>query len=93
MLSLQELDDTLPPKVKLNTLRQASKCYVIKRNFGPARILIEQAIDLATTVFGPSHLKFSDTHLDYGFFLLNFDSITESVKAYKVRTFYSLFLG
>lgn len=33
--------------------------------------------------FGPKHHKYSDTLLDYGFFLLNIDSISQSVQVYQ----------
>lgn len=35
--------------------------------------------------FGKHHQKYSDALLDYGFFLLNVDSITHSVNVYKVN--------
>ena len=37
--------------------------------------------------FGPRHHKYSDTLLDYGFFLLNVDAITQAVQVYQVELF------
>lgn len=65
-------------------LRQASRACVVKRRFNQAGLLIRQAVNLASEVFEmDGHPHFSDTLLDYGFYLLNFDSIQESVKVYE----------
>jgi len=36
--------------------------------------------------FGAKHPKYSDTLLDYGFYLLNVDNICQSVAIYQVRS-------
>ncbi|KAJ8935250.1 hypothetical protein NQ314_012925 [Rhamnusium bicolor] len=47
-------------------------------------LLIRQAVNLSSNLYIlDNHPHFSDTLLDYGFYLLNFDSIQESVKVYE----------
>lgn len=82
--ALRHLKPTLSASTILDTLRQASKSCVAKRYFTPARILIEQAVHLADKFFGQNHPKYADAQIDYGFFLLNHDSIRECIPAYEV---------
>lgn len=46
-------------------------------------MLITQACRRARAYFGENHQKYADALIDFGFFLLNVDAITESVKIYK----------
>ncbi|CAG9812544.1 unnamed protein product [Phaedon cochleariae] len=82
--ALKLLTDDLPPKIIIEVLRQASKSCVVKRKFEPAGLLIKQAVNLASSLYKiDNHPHYSDTLLDYGFYLLNFDSIQESVTIYE----------
>lgn len=70
-------------RVIINVLRQGSKACVVKRKFSQARILITQALTLADEKYAYSrNALHADILMDKGFFLLNFDSIQESVHAY-----------
>jgi len=60
---------------------------VVKREFQKAALLIREAVYLAREVFDTDHPKYSDVLIDYGFFLLNYDSIINSVSVYKVFLF------
>lgn len=57
---------------------------MVKRDFARAGLLIRLAVYLARETFGLKHPKYSDALIDYGFYLLNVDSIAHSVKIYKV---------
>jgi hypothetical protein len=48
-----------------------------------AEILIQEAVYLAKEVFGTTHPKYADCLVDYGFYLLNVDSIRKSLQAYQ----------
>lgn len=39
---------------------------------------------IASEVFGEEHPKYADTLIDYGFYLLNVDAISQGVKVYQV---------
>ncbi|XP_074030648.1 protein interacting with APP tail-1 [Leptinotarsa decemlineata] len=82
--ALKLLNEDLSPRIIIEVLRQASKSCVVKRKFNPAGLLIGQAVILASNLFEiDNHPHFSDTLLDYGFYLLHYDSIQESVKMYE----------
>ncbi|XP_018325828.1 amyloid protein-binding protein 2 isoform X2 [Agrilus planipennis] len=82
--SLLLLKDNLPTRIIVEVLRQASKSCVVKRRFDQAGLLIRQAVSLASKLYKTDeHPSYSDTLIDYGFFLLNFDSIQQSVKVYE----------
>ncbi|KAG8122619.1 hypothetical protein E2320_018101 [Naja naja] len=68
---MKEISVGLPVKVVVDVLRQASKACVVKREFKKAEQLIKHAVYLAREHFGAKHPKYSDTLLDYGFYLLN----------------------
>lgn len=56
----------------------------MKRRFSQAGILINQALTLAIQLYGTEHHpQYADVLMDFGFYLLNYDSIQESVKAYE----------
>ena len=78
----------MPGKTVVEVLRHASKSYVVKREFTKANLLARQAVDLAAEVFGTDHPKYADALLDYGFFLLYYDSIEQCVEVYKVYFFF-----
>jgi len=63
-----------------------AKSCVVKREFKRAGLLARQAVCLTKDVFDKDHPKYSDSLLDFGFFLLNFDSIRQSVVVYEVRS-------
>ncbi|CAB3387397.1 Hypothetical predicted protein [Cloeon dipterum] len=81
--ALKELKPNLPAGVVIDVLRQASKACVVKRKFQKAELLIKQAVTRAVQAYDFSHPKYADTLLDYGFYLLNYDSISHSVTVYK----------
>ncbi|KAJ7990111.1 hypothetical protein DPEC_G00296930 [Dallia pectoralis] len=81
--AMKEITDGLPVKVVVDVLRQASKACVVKREFRKAEQLIKHAVFQAREHFGHKHPKYSDTLLDYGFYLLNVDNICQSVAIYQ----------
>ncbi|KAH8362623.1 hypothetical protein KR200_010805 [Drosophila serrata] len=82
-LAMRMLQVSAPPRIAIDVLRQAAKACVVKRDFARANLLICQALRRARAHFGPTHQKYGDTLLDYGFFLLNVDSVFQSVNVYK----------
>ena len=83
MESVKLLTPILPPKLTLDVLRQASIVCVRKREFAKAEILVKQALGISKTVFGDTHVKYADSLIDYGFYLLNVDRLTASVEVYQ----------
>ncbi|KAH8387739.1 hypothetical protein KR093_009221, partial [Drosophila rubida] len=81
--ALHHLHMSAPTRVAIDVLRQAAKSCVVKRDFARANLLICQAVRRAREHFGPTHQKYGDALLDYGFFLLNVDSVFQSVNIYK----------
>ncbi|KAL1132475.1 hypothetical protein AAG570_010430 [Ranatra chinensis] len=81
--AVMELGPHTCPRVMVDTLSQASKACVVKREFRKASVLVRQAVYLAREIFGDKHPKFADTLLDYGYCLLNSDSIKDSVTVYE----------
>ncbi|XP_015112577.1 amyloid protein-binding protein 2 [Diachasma alloeum] len=81
--ALRELKPTVPARITIDVLRQAAKSCVVKREFQKAGLLIRQAVYLAREVFDTHHPKYCDVLIDYGFYLLNYDSIVNSVSVYK----------
>ncbi|XP_063704574.1 amyloid protein-binding protein 2 [Culicoides brevitarsis] len=81
--ALKYLEENSPDKIVIDVLRQAAKACVVKRKFQCANLLIKQAVARARVVFGETHLAYSDALMDYGFFLLNSDSVSQSVKIYR----------
>lgn len=86
--ALKELKPSLPPRIIIDVLRQASKTCVIKREFQKAGLLIKQALYLAREIFDTNHPKYSDVLVDYAFYLLNYDCVESSVTVYKVLILY-----
>ncbi|EEC17473.1 amyloid binding protein, putative, partial [Ixodes scapularis] len=84
MQALMQLNSNAHPKSIIDVLRQASKACVVKREFKQAELLIKQALHMAWEHFGREHPKTADTLLDYGFYLLNTDSVSQSVRVYRV---------
>lgn len=71
-------------RVIVEVLRQTSKSCVVKRRFNQAGLLIRQAVSLASQLYEiDGHPQYSNTLMDYGCYLLNFDSVKESVKVYE----------
>lgn len=85
---MKQLNPSLPPRVIIDVLRQVAKSCVVKREFQKAGLLIRQAVYLAREIFSTGHPKYSDVLTDYGFYLLNYDCIVNSVSVYKVNNFY-----
>lgn len=71
-------------RVIIEVFRQASKSCIVKRHFNKAELLIKQAVVLARQLYEiDGHPQYSNTLIDYGFYLLNVDSVKESVKIYE----------
>ena len=83
MDAVKLLSSNIPPKLTIDVMRQASKSCVVKREFSKAELLVKQAVSLAKSVYGDSHPKYADCLVDYGFYLLNVDCITASMKVYQ----------
>ncbi|XP_032309286.1 amyloid protein-binding protein 2 isoform X2 [Drosophila ananassae] len=82
-LAMRSLKASASPRIAIDVLRQAAKACVVKRDFARANLLICQAVRRARQHFGVNHQKYGDALLDYGFFLLNVDSVFQSVNVYK----------
>ena len=93
--SIESLTPLTPVFTVIDVYRQAAKTAVVKREFKRAETLINQAMTLCKETFkvtedqnkytiGIIHLKLADVFLDYGFYLLNVDSISHSVKLYEM---------
>ncbi|XP_065663359.1 amyloid protein-binding protein 2 isoform X2 [Hydra vulgaris] len=82
--AVQELNDSLPPKIIVDTLRQACKACIIKRLFCEARVYTLEALKLARYWFGIRHLKYADCLSDFAFYLLSIDNVGLSVKYYEM---------
>jgi tetratricopeptide (TPR) repeat protein len=93
--SLQQLNRFTPILTVIDVYRQAAKTSVVKREFKRAETLINQAMIVCKETFGVRedqhkytigviHLKLADLFLDYGFYLLNVDLISHSVKLYEM---------
>ncbi|CAH1990896.1 unnamed protein product [Acanthoscelides obtectus] len=81
--ALALLTEDLPSRIIIDVLRQASKACVLKRKFNKAGLLIRQAVTLASELYlEDGHPYFADALTDYAFYLLNSDSVQESVKVY-----------
>ncbi|KAK9512847.1 hypothetical protein O3M35_001174 [Rhynocoris fuscipes] len=80
--SIRELGPNVCRRMTVEALSQASKACVVKRKFSKAVALVRQAVYLARESFGTNHPKYADTLLDYGFYLLNSDSMKDSVTVY-----------
>ncbi|XP_058835070.1 amyloid protein-binding protein 2-like [Topomyia yanbarensis] len=80
--ALRHVNKHTPDKIVVDVLRQMAKSCVVKRQFQSANMLIKQAVCRARASFGTNHQKYADALLDYGFILLNVDSIANSVAVY-----------
>ncbi|KAG7308364.1 hypothetical protein JYU34_005562 [Plutella xylostella] len=83
MHALRLLHNDTPAKITVEVLRACAKACVVKRRFVRAGSLIRAAVALARRTFGPQHPRLAHALLDYGFYLLNVDSINHSVAVYE----------
>ncbi|XP_050684805.1 amyloid protein-binding protein 2 isoform X2 [Leptidea sinapis] len=83
MRALAHLNTDTPPKIMIEVLRACGTACVVKRRFCAAGLLVRQGVALARRTFGPHHPRYASALLDYGFYLLNVDSITHSVAVYE----------
>ncbi|XP_026488145.1 amyloid protein-binding protein 2 isoform X2 [Vanessa tameamea] len=83
MRALSLLTPHTPAKITIEVLRACGKACVVKRRFSEAGLLVRQGVALARAAFGPAHPRYAAALLDYGFYLLNIDSITHSVAVYE----------
>lgn len=71
-------------RIIVEVLRQTSKSCVVKRRYNQASLLIRQAVSLASQLYEiDGHPQYSNTLMDYAFYLLHFDSVKESVNVYE----------
>ncbi|XP_028396719.1 amyloid protein-binding protein 2-like [Dendronephthya gigantea] len=80
---LTQVNSHLPVKVIVDILRIASKACVVKRKYRKAEYLVTHAVELARQHFGEQHPTYADCLVDYGFYLLNVDSVNSAVKIYQ----------
>ncbi|XP_058444931.1 amyloid protein-binding protein 2-like [Malaya genurostris] len=80
--ALKHVNKHTPDKIVVDVVRQMAKSCVVKRQFQSASMLIKQAVCRARASFGTNHQKYANALLDYGFILLNVDSIANSVAVY-----------
>jgi len=83
MQAVHQLNEQCGSRVTIETLSQASKACIVKREFVKAGTLVRQAVYLAREIYGTSHPKFADTLIDFGFYLLNSDCVKQSVNIYE----------
>ncbi|KAJ8044165.1 Amyloid protein-binding protein 2 [Holothuria leucospilota] len=81
--SLKAVNNRTPIHSIINILRTASKACVVKREFKKAELLIRHAVSLVREHCGTRHPKYSDVLLDFGFYLLNVDSISQCTAVYQ----------
>lgn len=81
--ALKLLKPSTPPKIVVEVLRACGKACVVKRRFARAGLLMRQAVGEARRAFGSHHPRYAFALLDYGFYLLNIDSILLSVTVYE----------
>nr|XP_031835390.1 amyloid protein-binding protein 2 isoform X2 [Nomia melanderi] len=81
--ALKQLKPTLPARITIDVLRQAAKSCVLKRKLQKAGLLIRQALYLARQEFEKNHPVYTNVLIDYGYYLLNFDSLFHSVNVYE----------
>lgn len=80
--ALKLLRNPIPERIKIEILLQAGKSCVVKRQYKRANMLITLAVKRVKSAYGEYHQKYADALLDYGFYLLNVDSIINSVNVY-----------
>lgn len=68
----------------MEVIRACGKACVVKREFRRAGVLVRQAVAQARLAFGNKHPRFAAALHDYGFYLLNIDTINQSVSVYEV---------
>lgn len=76
------------PRAVVDILRQSAKACVVRREFHKAELLIKEAVYLARDVYGSKGVKYADALLDYGYYLLNRDSVQQAVDVYRVCLIY-----
>ncbi|XP_046840274.1 amyloid protein-binding protein 2-like [Xenia sp. Carnegie-2017] len=80
---LPKVTSRLHPKTIIEILRIASKACVVKRKFRKAASLITYAVALSKERYGEEHPISASCLVDYGFYLLNVDSVDSAVKVYE----------
>lgn len=88
MKALEELKSCMyfiEPELTVDILRQSAKSCVVKREFHKAELLIKEAVYLARDLYGSKSVKYADALLDYGYYLLNRDSVQQAVAVYRVN--------
>ncbi|CAB0006437.1 unnamed protein product [Nesidiocoris tenuis] len=81
--AVQQLTPNTCKRVTVETLSQAAKACVMKRELRLAEALIRLAVYTAAETFGTFHPKYAEALTEYGYYLLNSDSTRDSVVVYK----------
>ncbi|KAL7639598.1 UNVERIFIED_CONTAM: hypothetical protein RMT77_010099 [Armadillidium vulgare] len=82
--SLLQLRPNLGPVAAVDVYRQAAKVFVLKREFKKAGFLIKEACKIARAILKEQTLKYSDTLIDFGLYLLNVDEIHRGIEVYEM---------
>ncbi|MCL4122677.1 UNVERIFIED_CONTAM: hypothetical protein GTU68_025296 [Idotea baltica] len=82
--SLEQLVPNMYQPALVDVLRQSAKSCVLKREFKKAGLLIQQAFKIARGMIGERNLKYADTLIDFGFYLLNVDAISQGIEVYQM---------
>lgn len=80
MEALKRLTTSTPTKISVEVLCACGKACVVKRQFPRAGVLLRQAVALCRHT---AETQRAAAMLDYGFYLLNIDSINLSVSVYE----------
>lgn len=75
------------PRLEIDILRQCAKACVVKREFHKAELLVKEAVYLARDVYGANSVKYGDALLDFGYYLLNRDSVQQAISVYRVKKY------
>uniref|UniRef100_H2T0V3 Amyloid beta precursor protein (cytoplasmic tail) binding protein 2 n=1 Tax=Takifugu rubripes TaxID=31033 RepID=H2T0V3_TAKRU len=82
--AMKEITPGLPVKVVVDVLRSDRECNLLWWGLSPFVIRPCHGCFVSSREhFGHKHPKYSDTLLDYGFYLLNVDNICQSVAIYQ----------
>lgn len=84
MEALKELNASVDTRIIVDVLRQSAKSCAVKREFVKAELLITEAVCMAKDFYGSRSIKYADALLDYGYFLINRDSVRQAVTVYSV---------
>jgi len=82
--ALKQLNSSEDTRIIVDVLRQSAKSCAVKREFIKAELLISEAVYISRDFYGSKSVKYADALLDYGYFLINRDSVHQAVAVYSV---------